>query len=48
MVNNEWSYVGASFILTWIVIFGMLARVQGAVRRARSEYETAVKGGFTP
>ena len=46
MVSNEWSYVGAAFGITWIVLFSMLARVLGAVRRAKKEYESAVKGGY--
>ena len=47
MVSNEWSYVGASYAITWIVLFLMLARVLGSVRRAKAEYESAVKGGYT-
>lgn len=46
MASNELGYVGASYALTWIVLFLMLARVLGAVRRARKEYESAVKGGY--
>jgi hypothetical protein len=46
MNSAGWEYVGVSYALTWIVIFGMLSRVLGAVRRARSEYESAVKGGY--
>ena len=48
MASNEWGYVGASYALTWIVLFLMLARVLGAVRRAKAEYESAVKGGYKP
>lgn len=47
MASNEWGYVGAAYGLTWIVLFLLLARVLGAVRRARAEYESAVKGGYT-
>jgi len=46
MVSNEWSYVGASYAITWIVLVMMLARVLGSVRRAKAEYESAVKGGY--
>jgi len=44
MASNTMSYVVASYVITWIVIFGLLVRVLGAVRHARREYELAVKG----
>ncbi|MEK7239332.1 MAG: hypothetical protein AAB224_01975 [Gemmatimonadota bacterium] len=47
MDSKGWGYVAASYALTWIVLFLMLARVLGAVRRAKAEYEAAVKGGYT-
>jgi len=46
MASSTLSYVVASYVITWIVIFGLLVRVLGAVRQARREYESAVKGGF--
>ncbi len=39
-------YVVASYIITWVVLGALLARVLGAVRRARAEYESASKGGY--
>ena len=44
MAENSVSYVVASYVITWMVIGGMLVRVLGAVRRARHEYEAVVKG----
>ena len=46
MDSKGWAYVGAAYALTWIVLFLLLARVLGAVRRAKAEYESAVKGGY--
>jgi hypothetical protein len=39
-------YVVAAYVITWVVLGVMLARLLGAVRRARSEYESAAKGEF--
>ena len=47
MTDNTLNYVVASYVITWIVIVGLLFRVQNAVRRARREYESVAKGGFT-
>lgn len=46
MDNGGIEYVVASYVITWVVLAGMLARVLGAVRRARAEYESAVNGGY--
>jgi len=46
MDSGGWGYVGASYAITWIVLVLMLARTLGAVRRAKAEYESAVKGGY--
>lgn len=39
------NYVVASYVLTWVAIGAMLWRVEGAVRRARAEFEMQVRGG---
>jgi hypothetical protein len=44
MADNSVSFVVASYAITWVVILGMLVRVLGAVRHARREYESVVKG----
>jgi hypothetical protein len=36
----------AAYIITWVVLGAMLARVVGATRRARAEYDQAAKGEF--
>ncbi len=46
MAESTLGYVVASYVLTWVVILGMLVRVLGAVRQARHEYEAVVKGDF--
>ncbi|MHB1312101.1 MAG: hypothetical protein ACYC3L_08800 [Gemmatimonadaceae bacterium] len=46
MADNSVSFVVASYVITWVVIFGLLVRVLGAVRHARREYESVVKGAF--
>ncbi len=39
-------YVVAAYVITYVVLAATLARVIGAVRRARAEYESARKGEF--
>ena len=46
MADNTLTYVVVSYVITWVVIFGLLVRVLGAVRHARREYESVVKGEF--
>jgi hypothetical protein len=46
LVNGGVEYVVAAFVITWVVLGATLARVLGAVRRARAEYESASKGEF--
>jgi len=46
VTNGGIGYVVASYVITWVVLGAMLARVVGAARRARAEYEQAVKGEF--
>jgi uncharacterized protein HemY len=46
MIDNSVTYVVAAYVITWVVILGMLVRVLGSVRQARREYESAVKGDF--
>lgn len=46
MTSNTLTYVVTSYVITWIVILGLLFRVQNAVRRARRDYESVVKGDF--
>lgn len=46
IANGGVEYVMASYVITWVVLGAMLARVLGAVRRARLEYEQASKGEF--
>jgi hypothetical protein len=45
-VEGSMGYLVASYVITWLVLGVMLARAVGSVRRAREEYETAVKGEF--
>jgi hypothetical protein len=45
-VENGIGYLVASYVITWLVLAVMLARAVSSVRRARSEYESAMKGGF--
>jgi len=47
MGENSVGYVIASYVITWLVIGGMLVRVLGAVRHARREYESVVKGDLS-
>jgi hypothetical protein len=44
--NGGIEFVVAAYVITWVVLGAMLVRVVGAVRRARAEYESAVKGEF--
>lgn len=46
IANGGVEYVAASYIITWVVLGVMLARVVGSVRRARAEYAQASKGEF--
>lgn len=46
MTDHTLTYVVASYVITWIVILGLLFRVHNAVRRARRDYESVVKGDF--
>jgi hypothetical protein len=44
--NGGIAFVVAAYVITWGVLGGMLARLIGAVRRARAEYAQASKGEF--
>lgn len=44
--NGAIEFVVAAYVITWTVLGVMVARVIGAVRRARAEYELASKGVF--
>ena len=44
--NGGLTYLVAAYVITWVVLGVMLVRAIGSVRRARAEYESAVKGGF--
>ena len=40
-MNDNWKFVGASYLLTWIVIIGYAIRVHSGISRARAEYDAA-------
>jgi len=46
IANGGIEYVASAYIITWVVLGAMLARIIGSARRARAEYDQAVKGGF--
>jgi hypothetical protein len=46
IANGGIEYVVAAYVITWVVLGAMLVRIMGSARRARAEYDQAVKGGY--
>jgi len=44
--NGGIAYVVAAYVITWVVLGALLAHAVGSARRARAEYDQAVKGGY--
>jgi CcmD family protein len=40
-VNDNWTFVGAAFAITWAVLLGYLVHVHRTLRRARALLESA-------
>ncbi|HLA89218.1 MAG TPA: hypothetical protein VJL28_02160 [Gemmatimonadaceae bacterium] len=41
MAEQNWAFVAAAYVATWIMILGYWAHVHAAVRRARRAYDHA-------
>ena len=47
-MSDNWKFVIASYVLTWIVIIGYAIRVHSGLSRARAEYDAATANSERP
>jgi hypothetical protein len=44
-VASNWAFVGAAFALTWAVMLGYLGHLVRTMRRARQQFDAAMRVG---